>query len=124
MEKHLTTIKQETWDVREVNINEIKKILIEKFNNSFDAEHRSLTAEELKIMEELNRKYKTERWIEMKDYMLSKSRNGIKVAEGTYIREIKYGNENTAIMVQDSVIVDSSKSWLIGKSLDELKLKI
>jgi len=54
-------------------------------------------------------------WIEMRDYVLSKSRSGIKVAEGTYLREIKYGDENTAVMVQNGVIIDSETKELIGK---------
>ena len=40
MAKHLTTIKQE---IGEANINEIKEILVGKFNYYFDAERRNRT---------------------------------------------------------------------------------
>ena len=58
MEKYLTTIKQNIGDI-DININEIKKILIEKFNYHFNVEYRSLKDEELKLMKELNAKYVT-----------------------------------------------------------------
>jgi len=94
--------------IREVNINinEIKKILIEKFNYHFDAEHRSLKDEELKL------------------YVLPKSRNGIKVAQSTYIHEIKYGYKNTAVMVQNGIIIDSQIKELAGELWDRNKNKI
>ncbi len=109
METYLTTMKRELDEVPPRD--EIKKMLIKKFEESLDIElvEGKLTDEEMKLVEEFDKKFQSYEWL----HKVSREKHGfrdVKISEGVRVVETAHkvagGLIRTVISLENNIIRD------------------